>query len=369
MTQARVLVVGAGVAGLSAAIACAACGQDVTLIERSPGWPLQGAGITITGPTLRAMDRLGILDGVRRWGHVADGISIFTQDGTPLSEISTGTGETGGAGGIMRSVLQELLVEQVEAAPVRVKLGTTASFRPASGGAEAAFSDGTNETFDLVVAADGIFSKLRETLFPDAPPPALTGQGCWRLMTKTPASVANRVYFLGGPLKVGITPVSPTSMYMFVLEPGVRDNIEAGPEAARLLAELISDYGGAIAEVRAGITAESYIVYRPLETVLAPHPWHRDRILLIGDAAHATTPQLASGAGMAMEDGLVIAECLAASETVDRALDLFIERRFSRCRLVVDSSVELGRLEMARADPARNQQVIEMALASLAEPF
>ncbi|MCB1390561.1 MAG: FAD-dependent monooxygenase [Rhodobacteraceae bacterium] len=365
----RVLVIGAGVAGISAAIACARAGMAVTLVERAAAWPALGAGITITGPTLRAMERLGILEGVRERGHTADGIVIHAQDGRVLSRIETGAGETGGAGGILRSVLQGLLVEQVERLPVAVRLGETVAVEPGAGGVRALFASGEAHRYDLVIAADGIHSATRRALFPEAPGPVPTGQGCWRLMGPTPRGVDRRVYFLGGPLKVGMTPVSAGGMYMFVLEPGIRRRVASGAEAATALAALVADYGGPVAEVRAAITPDSHIVYRPLETVLAPWPWHRGRVLLIGDAAHATTPQLASGAGMAIEDGLVIAECLASAPDVDGALEAFIARRYPRCKLVVEKSVELGRLEMARAAPERNQAVIEHALAALAEPY
>ena len=91
--------------------------------------------------------------------------------------------------------------------------------------------------------------------------------------------------------------------------------------------------------------------------------------MVIGDAAHATTPQLASGAGMAIEDGLVLAEEVVAADSVVTALEAFAERRYPRCRLVVDSSIQLGKLELRGADPTENQQVIEKALAALAEPY
>ena len=85
-----------------------------------------------------------------------------------------------------------------------------------------------------------------------------------------------------------------------------------------------------------------------MEKLLLPQPWHRGRAILIGDAAHATTPHLASGAGLAAEDGLVLADCLAADLPLDEALGRFAARRYDRCRMVVENSARLGELEMRR---------------------
>ena len=114
-----------------------------------------------------------------------------------------------------------------------------------------------------------------------------------------------------------------------------------------LLAEQLRGFGGALGAVRDSLDASARINYRPLEKLLLPPPWHRGRVILIGDAAHATTPHLASGAGLAVEDALVLGECLdvRAWRSSD-ALQRFAARRYERCRMVVENSVRLGELEM-----------------------
>lgn len=97
-------------------------------------------------------------------------------------------------------------------------------------------------------------------------------------------------------------------------------------------------------------------------------PWHRGRVLLIGDAAHPTTPQLASGAGIAVEDALVLAEEFTRGLPVEETLQAYTERREWRCRLVVSSSVKIGQLEQARAPVEEQTAIVEYALARLAEP-
>lgn len=117
----------------------------------------------------------------------------------------------------------------------------------------------------------------------------------------------------------------------------------------------LKDYGGVVAMVRDALDEHAHIVFRPLEMFSLSAPWYRGRVLLIGDAAHPTTPQLASGAGMAVEDALVLAEALTHTADVPAALAAFMARREECCRLIVDGSLEIGRLEQERAPVERRR--------------
>jgi 2-polyprenyl-6-methoxyphenol hydroxylase-like FAD-dependent oxidoreductase len=367
----KALVVGGGIAGMATAIMLRRNGVPVDLIDLDPEWRVYGAGITITGPTLRAFAALGILDRVMTDAHTAEGVQVCAVDGSPVSVIDTPApagSNAPGSGGIMRPALHKILSGDVLAAGANVRLGITVDAIEHGASAEhVRFSDGTAGDYDLVVGADGLYSHLRSLLFPNAPGAQFTGQACWRLMTKRLPNIHRRHYYLGGPVKAGLTPVSRTEMYMFVLE-NVPENGRVDPATfpAKLRA-LLAPYGGALAEVRERIDADSSIVYRPLETVLLPAPWFVGRTVVIGDAAHATTPQLASGAGMAVEDGLVLADELQRASTVEEGLRHFMSRRYDRCRLVVENSVQLGRYEVARAPIEAQTALVQASLAKLAE--
>ncbi|HEY5963708.1 MAG TPA: FAD-dependent monooxygenase, partial [Xanthobacteraceae bacterium] len=125
-----------------------------------------------------------------------------------------------------------------------------------------------------------------------------------------------------------------------------------------LLAAQLRNFGGVLGAIRDGLGPASRINYRPLEKVIQPRPWHRGRAILVGDAAHATTPHLASGAGLAVEDALILAEFLASGIAVDEALTRFTARRYERCRMVVENSVRLGELEMRHA-PGEEQAALQ----------
>lgn len=366
------LIIGGGIAGMSAALSLRRAGVDVRLIDIDPDWKVYGAGITITGPTLRVMDRLGILPAVLEEGYAADGLLACRSDGSVIAEIETthdGAGSIPGAGGIMRSVLHRLLAKEIDEAGIEVSLGLSVSELGGDAPRRVRFSDGSEGRYDLIVGADGIFSQTRQHLFPDLPAPHYVGQVCWRLMTERHPDITRRTYYLGGPMKVGMNPVARDRMYMFLLEPLAAFARIRDADLHIRLAQLMSSYGGVVGELRDALSPQSNIVVRPLETVFCPQPWYKNGVVLIGDAAHATTPQLASGAGMAMEDGVVLGECVAQAATLDDALEAFMRRRYDRCALVVEKSLTLGKLEKSGSPPIEQIRVVEAALQQLNKPY
>jgi 2-polyprenyl-6-methoxyphenol hydroxylase-like FAD-dependent oxidoreductase len=368
----KILVIGGGICGMSAAIALANAGYDVELAEQDASWSALGAGLTVLGSTLRALNYLGVLDEVMSEGYFAKGNNIYSYKGNLLTvrpgmqmpDIDLPSG-----GGILRPVLHRILAGAVERAGVTVRLGTSyESFTQTDDGVDVQFSDDSTGTYALVVAAEGLMSRMRGELFPEAPKPKFTGQGCWRLVADRPEEINRSSFYVGGPVTVGTVPVSQTQMYVWILE-HVPDNpwVDATTQHLKL-AELLKDFGGVVGQMRDDLGPDSTIVYRPLEAMLLPAPWFKGRILLAGDSAHATTPHLASGAGIGVEDGVVLAQELLGAETLDAALNAHMSRRFERCRLVVESSVHIGDVEMAGHSETINE-LMNVAQDAIAQPF
>lgn len=354
---ARALVIGGGIGGNSMAIELARQGTEVDLVEVDPQWRVYGAGLTMTGPTLRAFDRMGLLDDIKALGFISQGILLFDQAGAAIGKVDVGKGDDGllpRTGGIMRPVLHRLLCDRVRGAGIDIRLGVTVeSARQDGSQAEVHFSDGSIRRYDLVIGADGCFSTTRTRLFPDAAPPRYTGQACWRLIAPKPPEMTHVEFYLGD-MKAGLVPCSPTEMYLFLLENEPHKQRKHEADLIPHLKDSLAGFGGRIADVRETIGPQSGILYRPLEVVLQPLPWHCGSTILIGDAVHATTPHLASGAGIAVEDAVVLAEELQAAATIDEAFVAFERRRFERCRLVVDNSVRLGQMEIDGANPGEH---------------
>jgi 2-polyprenyl-6-methoxyphenol hydroxylase-like FAD-dependent oxidoreductase len=370
----KVLIVGGGIAGMSCAIQMRRAGLLVDLIEIDSGWRVYGAGITITGPTLRALRTLDVLDQVIAQGATWQGAKVHDQSGKLLEDVTFPALSEGlpATGGIMRPLLHGILSTRTLEVGTNVRLGVTlAQLVERGSDVEVTFSDGARAQYDLVVGADGIFSKVRQRVFPGSPELTFTGQVIYRLVAERPPGFDRSHFFMGADSKVGFNPVSATHMYMFLLHPAAANpRIDPQDQPLRLY-EAMEGYGGFVPEIRATVhtTNARTINYRPLEVLLQPAPWYRGRVVLIGDAVHATTPHLASGAGMAIEDAIVLTSEIQSQPELEQALRNFMSRRFERCRLVVENSVRLGQIEMSHGSPLEHTRLMAEALGVLRQPI
>lgn len=371
----KVLIVGGGPAGLSAGIVLGKRGFDAEIVEINEELRPLGSGLTMTGATLRALRAVDedALDRCIEQGVGHDALAFGNAEGAIVNTVPmppvAGPDKPGGFG-IMRPLFWGLLADAAQRAGTPIRLSTTVdSIDGHDDAVEVTFSDGTRGTYDLVVGADGLHSKVRELVFPDAPKPFFTGQTVWRAVVPRPKDMSDDIGMYYGPrLKAGSNPTSDTEMYVFV--------VENTPEATRppreqwpaMIRELVSDFDGVIGWARERMTDPAKIDRRPLQAILMPPPWYRGRVLVIGDAAHATTPHLASGAGIAIEDAVVLGEVLDGHDSLADALAAFMERRYERCRLVVENSLQLGEWEKhpddPRADPAGLSDASFAALAA-----
>ena len=367
------LIVGGGIGGMAAAIDLAARGVAVTLIDLDPEWRVYGAGITITGPTLRAYQRLGMVEDIAREGAIVAGSSMFLFNGMHLRDLDEPPIEEGlpATGGIMRPVLHHLMQQRVAAAGVSVRLGVTGdSLANRNGGVDVTFSDGTSGRYDLVIGADSVRSRVRELAFPHMGEAERTGQGCWRVSMKKPPTLERGEMFFGHRSMVGITRCGEDRIYLWLLTPheDTGERLEGEALATQMKTHL-ADFGGNAGWVRDTMTAEDWVNYRPLAAKIQPRPWSDGRIVLLGDAVHATTPHLASGAGIAVESALVLGEELARAATAEAALMAYEERRYERCRDVVETSVAIGAAQLAGRPGEEIGGIMGAALHRLAGPF
>jgi len=370
----RVLIIGGGFSGMSAAIELRKRGVEVDIVEIDPGWRSYGAGISLGGATLRAFGTLGILDEFMRRGAAFDGVDVGLGNGTHLATLPTprvAGADIPGGGSIMRPVLAAILAEATRASGANVRLGCTfTAIGQDEDGVDVGFSDGSSGRYDLVIGADGLYSKVRDTVFPDAPKPRYSGQGVWRAVLPRPVEVTRAAMWLGPKIKAGVSPVSATEIYLYVTEDRVENTfIDPAEFLPRLKALLAPFQVPVIQAIRERLDATSQVIYRPLEGLLLRRPWYRGRVVLIGDTAHATTPHLASGACIGIEDALVLAEELEKAADVQGALAAFQERRWERCRMVVENSSRLGDIEIAGGDKAEHGQIMRESLMALARPI
>ncbi len=367
------LIVGGGIGGMAAALALSARGVAVDLIDLDPEWRVYGAGITITGPTLRAYQRLGMVEDIAREGAIVAGSSMFLFNGMHMRDLDEPPIEEGlpATGGIMRPVLHQLMQQRIAAAGIPVRLGITVdTVANRDNGVDVTFSDGTTGRYDLVIGADSVRSRVRELAFPHMGEAERTGQGCWRVSMKKPPTLERGEMFFGHRYMVGITRCGEDRIYLWLLTPHAESEERLEGEAlVEQMKTHLADFAGNAGWVRDTMSADDWVNYRPLAAKIQPRPWSDGRIVLIGDAVHATTPHLASGAGIAVESALVLAEELARADTAEAALLAYEERRYERCRDVVETSVAIGAAQLAARPGEEIGGIMGAALHRLAGPF
>ena len=370
----RILIIGGGFSGMSAAIQLRKQGAEVDLVEIDPGWRSYGAGISLGGATLRAFRTLGVLEAFLEHGNAADGVQLCLPHGLKVADLPTpriAGPDIPGGGAIMRPVLARILADATRASGTNVRLGCTfTAIEQDAEGVEVSFTDGTRQRYDLVIGADGLYSKVRQAVFPQAPKPQYSGQAIWRAVLTRPPEIETCVMWMGPQIKPGVNPVSKTQMYLFVTEPRpTNDHVDPATFADHLRGLLADFSAPTLQAIREQIGPDSQIVYRPLESLLMPRPWFSGRVVLIGDTVHATTPHLASGACIGIEDALVLAEELGRAAEVGEALAAFEARRWERCRMVVQNSARLGEIEVAGGDKEEHGRIMRESLMALAQPI
>jgi 2-polyprenyl-6-methoxyphenol hydroxylase-like FAD-dependent oxidoreductase len=353
----KVLVVGGGIGGLSTTLALRGQGFEVDVVERDPGWGVYGVGIIQPGNALRALDSLGLaaacveagapIRGDRTW--LADGETpIAAHEWPPLVDgLPPGNGLT-------RPKLHEILTSRTLASGADVRTGVTfTEFLPSDNHVDVAFTDGERRRYDLVIGVDGLYSKVREVLLGPNVKPRFTGQVCWRYNLPRIDGLEEIWMFFGPDGSAGFVPLGEDLMYILMIEtpiPDWRDAIERDGAAAAYRQRL-APFSGPVADVREQIVDDDAIVVRPIENIIVPAPWHRGRIVLVGDAAHGATPHCGQGAAQAIEDGIVLAEELAKDVPVTEALEAFSARRYKRCRAIVEGSEKVGQWEQDHSLP------------------
>ncbi|MFK8031896.1 MAG: FAD-dependent oxidoreductase [Gammaproteobacteria bacterium] len=343
MNNCSILVVGGGIGGLTSAIALRQQGFTVEIIEKDPDWSVYGVGIIQQSNVIRAVASLGVIDDYLKASYGYDHVEVYKPDGELAAKIPSPrlVEKYPSQLGIGRPALQKVLVDRAKAEGATVRLGVVVSELNDDGdGVDVHFSDDTKKRYDVVIGADGLYSQMREMIFPQAAKPEFTGQAVWRYNFKRPDDVTGLCAY-EGPIGMGLVPLSNEVMYMYVTTPEPGNPRYPRKGIAKALRDKLASAPPRIAQLAEQITEDDDVVYKPLEWHFLDHNWYTGRVVLIGDAAHGSTPHLGQGAGIAIEDSLVLAEELKNGSSVEEAFAAFQKRRFERAKYVVESSVAI----------------------------
>ena len=371
MKNLNILVIGGGIGGLTSAIALRRDGHSVTVIEKDPEWAVYGVGIIQQGNVLRAMKELGLLDDYMDAAVGFDFVAVHAPDGTQVAKVPSPRLVEGYPAnvGISRPALHKVLGDRTIEAGADVRLGVTAESLEDNGeGVTVRFSDGSEGRYDIVIGADGVYSDTREKIMPDADKPEYTGQAVWRYNLPRPDDL-DALHVYNGPTGVGLVPMSENLMYMYVTTPEPGNPWYDKQGLAKAMREKLAKTPPAIREMAEEITDDEGVVYRPLEAMMLYGPWHAGRVVLLGDAVHATTPHLGQGAGMAIEDSIVLAEELAKADTPQEAFEAYRARRFDRCKYIVERSLAICHGQIGKGPPVDNHKATAEMFEVTAQPI
>ncbi|MFJ9823777.1 FAD-dependent monooxygenase [Streptomyces sp. NPDC101160] len=354
MEQHRAVVVGAGIGGLTAAVALRARGWHVTVLERAASLAPVGAGIGLAPNALRALDVIGLGDPVRELAAWQGDGGMRRPDGRWLvrTDAKAAAARFGGPlVALHRATLVDLLRAELPEGTIRTGAAAVLA-DPGDAHRPARLTTPDGElAAELVVGADGIHSALRRTLFPAHPGPRYAGFTTWRTVIPAPTAPFAPHETWGRGRLWGTQPLKDGRIYAYAAATAPAGAHAQDDERAELL-RLFGDWHHPVPEILAAADPAG-VLRHDVHHLIDPLPaFHHGRTALLGDAAHAMTPSLGQGGNQAVEDAIVLAHHARTGAPVDRALAAYTADRLPRTTAVVRRAARTGRATMLSAAPA-----------------
>jgi 2-polyprenyl-6-methoxyphenol hydroxylase-like FAD-dependent oxidoreductase len=337
-------VVGGGIGGLATAIGLHRTGWDVTVFERATEPADAGTGLGLWPDAVRALDRLGVGEAVRARARRQGSGALLRPDGSTIAVLDADRIARRGGEPVHLLSRPALLGILADALPAEVlRYGVEITTPP----------DG----YDLVVGADGIHSRLRTALFGDRYAPRYTGATSWRGVVAMDVESGSETW--GDGARFGVTPLEPglTNWYAAVLAPA---GYQGGLDDLR---ERFKDWHDPIPRLLDRVDGAAMLRYDLLYLDPPLPTFVQGNVALIGDAAHAMTPDLGQGGCQAMIDGLALAEALSGAPDVTTGLRAYDTRRRKPAQRIAAMSRRVGRIAQARRFTALRDVAVRLAIA------
>jgi 2-polyprenyl-6-methoxyphenol hydroxylase-like FAD-dependent oxidoreductase len=316
------------------------------VVERAGGPDADGFGIYLPGNAARALDRLGLGAAVAQRAVPIRRQRVSDHRGRLLFEVDVARlwAEVGPCLALHRADLREVLLDGVARAPIR--WGTSVlSVAPYPDEIRVTLTDGSRQGYDLVVGADGVRSTVRRLVFGETGAGARpVGQYAWRFLAKWPDAAPDWSVMLGPGATFLSIPLANGLAYCYC------DTGLQVPQDAPVR-EVLRTFAEPVPTLLAGLGEDQ--PHGAVVEEVTLHPWSHDTVVLVGDAAHATSPNMAEGAAMALEDAIVLAESLVDASTIRDALAAYEDRRRPRTHWVAAQTHRRDRMR-GLAAPLRN---------------
>ncbi|WP_212005261.1 FAD-dependent monooxygenase [Chitinophaga sp. HK235] len=344
----KAIIIGGGIGGLTTAIALQQQGWTYEIFEAAPEYKAVGAGILLGANAMKVYERLGLTKVLEERGGHLDHLYIKNYKGGILQTIDNDMLEQcygNRSLPIHRATLQATLLEFLQQ-PVQTGKKCIA-VAESSQGVIARFEDGSESQGDILIAADGIRSAIRESYI-GSKGYRYSGQVCWRTTITMDLPKAERVttaevWGTGNGVRASYIHVGGNQVYFWFTKRLPEGAHFSPEEALALIRQELAPFSGYMKEVVAHIKA-AHLIRSDLYDLAPISGWHRGRVVLLGDAAHATTPNLGQGASQAIEDAYVLADCLSGNSHYETAFRQYESRRILRAHKIVSTSWQLAQL-------------------------
>jgi FAD-dependent urate hydroxylase len=356
----KLIIIGAGIGGLCTGIALQQRGFDITIYEGAATFEPLGAGLGIGANALKALEKLNIKDQVMKHSRVLSNMVVLSDKGTPITETdSLLVSERFGTDNvtILRADLHDVLRNSLR--PNSIVLNKRCvDFIQDQKGVTVIFEDGETVRGDAVVAADGVNSLFRRRLVPNSSP-RYAGYTCWRGVVSNSnieidQDIATETWGPSG--RFGIVPLADGKIYWFACKKAKARDLKAAAFGIEDLLAIFKNYHRPIPQILTATKEESIIHNDILDIKPIPKYAFR-RIVLLGDAAHAATPNLGQGAGQAMEDAYMLARSLETCNNIEHAFELYERMRVKRTHKIIKMSNQVGQIAQLESKwliPIRN---------------
>jgi 2-polyprenyl-6-methoxyphenol hydroxylase-like FAD-dependent oxidoreductase len=342
----RALIIGGGIGGLCTALALRKAGLEVAVYERGSEIREVGAGLSLWPNAVKALGKLGVGKAILAQSIPNVGGGIRDQHGRLITaESNERIEQLFGAPTIIvhRAELLALLENAVGAGTLHLNYQLS-GFEQDSSGVTARFTDGETARGDLLIGADGIHSAVRGQLFPDVHP-RYAGYTVWRAITHF-AYLPTASYWgesWGRGARFGLVPVSAGRVYWFAVLNAPENAPVPQNDHQRYLLKVFQGWHHPIPRLL-DLTHNAAILHNDIYDISPLKSWTRGRVTLLGDAAHAMTPNLGQGACQAIEDAVVLGAQLQAATDVPIALKAYEAARINRTRSLQIQSWRIGQI-------------------------